>query len=819
MGRYKGWLLACAALAAMLEAGLANAQSVDWQQRLRELEQRAAPPLQTAQAEAMEQHDFSIAAQPLASALNAFGRQANLQVTVDLSMLAGLTAQPVAGRMSAREALQRLLAGTGLVGQFAGDRTVLLARVEGDALQLGPVRVEGTLTTQNAIDSPPGFVATHSAVATKTDTPLLETPQSISVITRDEIRVRNAQSDAQLLLYTPGVWAQPFGGDQNQLNPFYYIRGFQSAFGGSYVDGLVSPVNYRYEPFDLERVDVFRGPTSTLYGQSDPGGMINRISKRPTEEFQGELQLQGGTYDRFQGAADIGGPIDPERHLLYRVVGLVRNADAPFDYDFDQKAPDERKFVAPSFTINPWDDTSFTVLGSYLDDEIGQEQVVQDANGNLTHISLTQPGYGVVDFQQELIGYELRHRFSDAIELRQNLRYAHMNMDYLGFYQAGIDPATQTVQRWLDGFYEERNDLTVDTQLEGAFETGPVAHRVLVGVDYQHLRDWVAFTFGLAPDLSLVDPDYDLPIGTADPYVQERYLNENVGVYLQEQAKLFDQWVLTLGGRHDWARGTVEDELYGTPRQEQTESEFTYRAGLTYLTDFGLAPYVSYATSFFPTGGADINGTPFKPTTGEQFEVGLKYEPNGFNGFFTLAAYDLTKQNVLTADPVNPNFRVQTGEVRSRGIEVEGVVSLAEGLDLTASYSFNDAEVTKDNPDDTGFSAEGKRPVLTPAHLASAWLDYTFQEGPLRGLLIGGGARYVSSSYADPANTIRNDNYTLFDATIAYDFGALYAPLRGAAVAVNAVNLFDKDYSTCFTAFDCRWGAGRTVLATLSYRW
>src|SRR5262249_17928345 len=206
--------------------------------------------------------DFDIPAQPLSGALRAFGQQSDLQVTADAALVQGLSGSRVQGRMSPRAALRALLAGTGLGAEISNDRTVLLTKNPEGAVRLDPIGVEGAAEPQNALQSPQGFVATQSSIATKTDTPLLETPQSISVVTRDEMDIRNAQSDAQVLLYTPGVWAQPFAGDQNQSNPFYYIRGFSSAFGGSYVDGLVSPVNYRYEPFGLERVDIFRGPTS-----------------------------------------------------------------------------------------------------------------------------------------------------------------------------------------------------------------------------------------------------------------------------------------------------------------------------------------------------------------------------------------------------------------------------------------------------------------------------------------------------------------------------------------------------------------------------
>jgi iron complex outermembrane recepter protein len=220
-----------------------------------------------------------------------------------------------------------------------------------------------------------------------------------------------------------------------------------------------------------------------------------------------------------------------------------------------------------------------------------------------------------------------------------------------------------------------------------------------------------------------------------------------------------------------------------------------------------------------PTGGADFSGSPFKPTTGQQYEVGMKYQPKNFNAFFTLALFHLTKQNVTTPDPEHDNFSVQTGEIRSRGVELEAAVSLAEGLNLKAAYTYNDVEITKANPDLDGLSAKGKRPKTTPDSMASAWLDYTIQGGPLTGLGLGGGVRYVSPTFADDNNTLKNSSYTLFDAALRYDLGRLTPVLKGARLAVNGNNLFNKEYTTCFTLFDCKWGARRTVIGTLAYRW
>ncbi|MFZ1426591.1 MAG: TonB-dependent siderophore receptor [Geminicoccaceae bacterium] len=761
---------------------------------------------------------FAIPPQPLGSALTAFGQQAALRISADPSITAGLASPGVTGNLSPDQALQQLLGGSGLSARFANGGVIVERAVtlSGDgSIELDPIMVEEE-AVQNALTSPPGFVATQSSVATKTDTPVLEVPRSVSVITRDELDNRNVQSDPQALSYTPGLWAQPFGGAQNLNNPFYVIRGFQSAFGGSYVDGLVSSVNYHYEPFGIERYDVLRGPSSSLYGQADPGGLVNRTSKRPTRDFLGEVQLETGNYNRGQAAVDIGGPLNEQKTALVRVTALARNADAPIDYDFGVTAPDNRKFVAPTATFELGADTSLTLLGSFLDDRTGQESVVMFDTGDLTHVNL---GKNDFDYQHQQGGYELQHFVTDAIQLTQNFRFGHLDTRRFGYFQGAVDQETGTVERFLDGFEEERHDVAVDTNAQARAETGPFSHTLLFGADYQYLRDRVIFSSGEAASINFRDPDYDQPTGPYIPYLHQRATNNNFGLYFQDQITYDKSWILTLGGRQDWANGSVDDELQGITN-DQDDQDFTYRVGLTYLTDFGLAPYASYATSFLPTSGADAEGKPFKPTTGHQYEAGIKYRPSWFDGLFTVAVYDLTKENVITPDPENGPFATtQVGEIRSRGIELEGTASLTEGLNLTVAYAYNDAEVTEDNPDVEGVSREGNRPQLAPENLASAWLDYTFQSGPLKGLLLGTGGRYVGKTYADEANTFENDAYFLVDASVRYDFGNMYAPFSGASFMLSANNLFDKEYYTCFSLFDCNWGAGRTIYATLGFKW
>lgn len=769
---------------------------------------------------------FAVPAGSLSQALTLFGRQAGLQVTFLASAAAGKTSAGFSGTATQQEALARILSGTGLTYSFPNPTTVAIsapAAVPDSAGGRGGENQLDTIQVTASDDDTVGFVASRTLAGTKTNTPLIEVPQSISVVTRDELDVRAVQTDAEALTYTPGIYAQPFGGAQNQQNPYYIIRGFPSAQGGSYVDGLISYINYRYEPYAYSRYDVVRGPSSTLYGQSDPGGLVNRESKLPTEQAFGEIQLQAGNFQRLQGAIDMGGPLDANGNVLYRVTGLLRDANAPIYYDYGIAPPDERQFIAPALTLKLTENTTITLLGNYLNDKIGQENsFMWPQTRQLTHLSLLPADRGVWNQEQWALGYLLQHDFSPDLVFRQKLRYSHMTSSIRSGW--AWDVVGTEALMVIDGNDEWRNDLVMDNQIQYQFFTGDIQHTALVGLDFQNTSDRINFVDNWnAPPFNIVHPNYNEYYPPALPWQSALYTGTSLGLYAQDQIK-YKNWILTLGGRQDYVWGQANGfDLYSAdPVIDETSdnSNFSYRAGLTYVFDSGVAPYVSYTTSFLPQSGVDAFGAIMKPTTGEQWEAGVKYQPPGTNLMLTAAVFDLRKQNVPTpygSDPYGP--QVQDGEVTSRGIELQAVASI-NGWNINASYTYNDVVVTEANPDVPNSSlALGKHPRWVPDQMASFWADYTFSSGVLDGLNVGGGVRYVGTSYADALNLYPNEPYTLVDAVVRYDLGRAVAQWKGAQVALNATNLLGTEYVTCFSAVDCKWGAQRTVIGTLTYRW
>jgi iron complex outermembrane receptor protein len=780
--------------------------------------------------------DIDLPAQPLAESLNALAQQAGVQIAAPGELVAGKRAPALKARVAPQEALNRLLAGSGLAASWEGAGFVVRQAPAAPSsaspappaprapasedVQLPEMQVRGEPHRETAWGPVTGYVATRSATGTKTDTPLLETPQAVSVVTKDQMVEQGAMSVPQALRYTSGVIAEQRGVNTAPLE-YLFGRGFQLE---TYLDGLKQPpVTFRFtvpsmDTYALERAEVLHGPASLLYGQGFPGGIVNLVSKRPTPTPFREVFFQAGSYDRFEGGFDVGGPLDPDGKYLYRLTGLGLTTNTQIDFDSQ-----ERLFLAPAFTWRPRSDTSLTLLGNVkYDPQAGaynllpREAVFDNPVGTLKpSFNAGDPHFDRHHQTSYAIGYIFDHRFDEIFSVYQGLRYTRNDNYIRGLFSSFLEPDNRTLERFAFFQDEATKVFTVDTRGQAKFKTGPVGHTVVLGVDYQRMdnRDDGAFDFSAAvPPIDLFDPDHNQRYPVPDTTIREKSRVEQVGVYLQDQLRWWN-FSLIVGARHDWAWDRFRDLLEGTVTT-QSDSAFTWRAGLSYLFDCGLAPYFSYATSFQPTADSDFDGNPFKPTTGEQYELGVKFQPRGINAFITLAAFDLTQNNVLTADQDHPGFSVQTGQVRSKGIELEGHANLTNNLNLILAYTYLHQRVTKSNEDNLHRRVDG-----IPTHAASGWLDYTFRFGFLNGLNLGAGVRFVGNSAGDGTNTFEVPPYTLVDLAVRYDLAGLHPVLKGAQAAVNVSNLLDEHYVASCTGGFCAFGLQRNVLGTLTYRW
>ena len=674
------------------------------------------------------------------------------------------------------------------------------------------ILIEADQQFETATSPVEGFVATQSGTATKTDTPLSETPRSVSVVGTDEIDARQDQTVMDALKYSAGVQPDQFGYDTRY--DWFKVRGFSQQDTGLYRDGLQlrssGYASFRQEAYGAERIELLRGPTSVMYGQNSPGGLVNVVTKRPHADMVNEVTLQGGSFEHKQGAFDVGGKAVEDGSVLYRLTGLVQDSGTQTDM-----VDDDRIYIAPSVK---WanDDTSLTILTHYQHDKTGSANnwlptvgsIYAAPNGAIpVDVFTGEPAFEGYERIQTSFGYEFSHDFTNDVTFRQNARYAFVDVDYKTVYGNGwSDVNAGTLKRSVLRTDQNAHAITVDNQLETRFDTGTVNHTLLTGIDYQHyIYDRYA-AFGSASDLDVYNPTYGGTIGSLSTWYDDDITLRQLGLYAQDQIDFDDNWTLTLGGRQDWSDEKKYNNASNGAESSKNDHAFSGQAGLVYKTDFGLVPYISYSESFNPI--ASEGSQSFDPETGQQMEIGAKYEPQSFNGLLTAALYDLRRQNVTTTDPDDSARKVQTGEVRSRGLELEGTIEPFAGLVAKAAYSYNDAEITKDNDGD-----QGNTPLGVPEHTASLWADYTLQTGVMKGFGFNGGVRYLGAQYGDDANTFAIPSTTLFDAGIHYE-------IDGYLLALNATNLADERWvSTCSGSNACYYGQGRTILATVKYRW
>lgn len=758
-----------------------------------------------------------IGEQPLAQALNDLARQARLELMVQPALVAGKTAPAVSGRLTPRQALDRLLAGSGLAATVDGNVFVVTAApAASETVSLPTVTVRAVADQETATSGGNGYVARRSASGSKTDTPIIETPQSISVVTKQQLEDQKPRSIPEALNYAPGV----FTGLVGSSNRYDYValRGFKdSSVDSTLLDGLRmlsdqgSYTSMQVDPYFLERIDVVRGPASVLYGRASPGGLVALTSMAPQFQPYREVQLTAGNRDRREAAVDLSGPIDNNGVAAFRLTALARSLDSQFN-----TVKEERQAIASSLAIHPSSDTRLLLQAYLQDDPEGSyhsgvpadASLHADHNGRLIsrHFFDGDPSVEKYQRKQRFLGYQFEHAFNDAWTFRQNFRHVSADTTLRQIYGYGWASADE-LTRYYAGADESTSGNTVDNQLEGRFQTGALKHTLLTGLDHQKRHVTGSWQSGSALPINVLAPSYGAPglSGvTSDPI--DRQL-EQTGLYLQNQTAL-DRWRLTLGGRMDWAKASNRMGT-GDPAR-WSGSRFTKRAGVVYLFDNGVAPYVSYSDGFNPSLRNDQQGNNLQPAETDQVEAGIRYQPKGSNTLLSAAVYDLSQKNVATR-PVGASYFEPTGKVRARGLELEARSQLSSKVSVLTSYTFTDMKFVESSD---GFT--GNTPYQAPRHMASIWGDWNF----LPGYTMGAGARYVGSSWVDNANSLKVAPYTLVDLMLRIDLAQLSPSLRGANLRLSVNNLFDKTYvASCLSQQYCYWGDARSVTATVAYRW
>lgn len=791
-------------------------------------------PLHAASSGDMETVNFLIRPQSLANALTAFGTQSGWQVSVPNELLVGLKSSGVQARQSPTSALATLLAESGLTYQITGPRSVIVTKKSGNStIKLGPVRVggqyKGPSDPQSAYGPGVGFVATRSASATRTDTPMIEIPKSIYVVTREQMDDLQPQTITEALRYTPGIVSSTaLSSTPNLSNSHdFYQRGFQS---DTFVDGLMTGSTPSVvEPFFMDRVEALSGPSSVMYGQALPGGIVNTVLKRPTDYQRYEANVGFGNYGRYEGQIDASGPLNKQKTLLYRIVGVGETQDTQQHFQKYQRLAGQGDL---EWKID--DKTSVTLIGQYsyspslpTGGQVPRYGSLERASfGKLSpYAYYGDPGF-YDSWDKNYMGEVLlHHEFNKELQFNSTVRYENDIDTSCHFLINGVNIQTLQISRIASCMStHDSYSILMTSNLSYKLHTGPVEQNFLVGVDYrdQSSLGTNSYSFSGVPSISIVSPSYkkynfnDFAAQSQNSTYKYNYGYWQEGIYFQDQIS-WKRVHVTLAGRQDW---NGYGDVFTRP--------FTWNAGINYVFDFGLAPYFAYSTSFMPQVGQIYNNQVLRqadPLNGGQWEAGLKYQIPYLQSFFTAAYYDVKENNVLINDPEFPDYNLEIGQQRVRGVELSGHANLAQGLNLIANYTYSHDINSKTNLTSTDInnqtvSLQGKMPTGMPTQTMSIFTDYHFPDRLAPGLSINFGIRYQNHTWGDQANSFRVPAYVLFDAGLNYNVGKTFKPLKGLTFRLSMTNIANSTYvASCGSKTWCSYGEKGRVFGLIGYRW
>jgi iron complex outermembrane receptor protein len=626
------------------------------------------------------------------------------------------------------------------------------------------------------------YFVPDASIGTGLETPLLDIPQSVQVIPEQLLQDRNVTELERALETVPGVSSTGQRGT-SAFGPGILIRGFEVR-ESIFRDGIPYTSLAPIDTSDIERIEVLKGPASVLFGQGEPGGSINLVSKKPLADPYYAADISIGSFDSYRADIDLSGPIDTEKTVKYRLNVSYENYGSFRDF-----VGGERWVVSPILSWNITPQTTWNIYGQYVTNrETIDEGIVAIGTGiaDVPRSRFLNEEFGNFEQDQFLLGYSLRHEFNDNLLFRHALQYLQYNpIRYSPLFDS-FDEETGILNRfeyYAGGSYQR---FFTNAELVGTFNTGSIKHQVLFGLEYRNNTETPEFQFSnfFAP-IDIFNPIY-----TNTPYLiaPEFFRNDQVkrfALYLQDQVDLLPNLKLLAGFRYDYVNQFRTTQSLDEPRNEfsQTDNQISPRVGIIYQPIPTVSLYASYTTSFAPSFAARLNAddSTFDPETGEQFEVGIKADLTDTISL-TFSAFDIKKQNIAVTDPNNPLFSIQTGEQTSRGIELFLSGEVLPGWNIVAGYSYLDAFVSQDTTD-----IVDNRLDNVPANQFSLWTTYEIQEGSLKGLGFGLGLFYVDQRQGDLDNTFFLPSYFRTDA-------ALFYRQENWQVQLNVENLFDVEY-------------------------
>ncbi|BCA56561.1 Ferrichrome-iron receptor [Nitrospira sp. KM1] len=812
-----------------------------------------ASPTQPVQSD--QTFAFEIPSQPLPSALDAFIKVTNWQVGYGSDLAQGVVSPGVTGQYPPGEALTRILDGTGLTYRSINGDTVTLERTNTSAASAAAAVGVGAMAAAEGMSSggagsqskpvkvpeifvkdvrerendTKSYVAEEASTATRTDTPIRDVPQSIQVITRKVIEEQRTFRLADSLQNIAGIVT-----DRNTqgLNDAFLIRGFSVT--NIYRNGLIDPsnINNATDNYNVQRLEVLKGPASVLYGQGDPGGIVNLVTKKPLADPYYSANVMIGSYNFYRTELDATGPLNASKTVLYRINFAGQKAESFVDY-----VKRDLIAVSPAITWLIGAKTTLTVEADYLKRQnpdygglpaLGT--VLPNINGALPRNRNTTLGEKErYERTQTRVGYDLTHQFNNDWAIRNAYRYTIFEENQLlSAFPTGLLPDQRTLTRagiegGSTGSIWHRHFHNMFTNVTGHFPLLGMDHRLLMGFELrQDKTDPTQGVFRTAPNLDLFAPSYGQGLGEQTFAFFSKSDSKMAGAYLQDLIELLPNLKFLGGVRFDY----VHQSINPTPSSQLTSDDTAVspRLGLVYQPIEPVSLYTSWTRGFLPNTADTLNpsGQLFKPERSTQYEVGIKTFFLDNRVSTTLAWYHLTRENLLTPDPtLGPlGYSLQTGEQRSQGIELDVTASLTSGWNVIASYAYTDAEVTKDNDP----SLLHKRLGFVPYNKATLWSTYYFQEGLLQGFGVGGGVfGYTSRNASIFGPELNIPGFVRVDAALYYNHNLpvenwLHA--KQVNLAVNFRNLFDQGYIE--SAFNSTtrlfYGEPRTVLATLGLK-
>lgn len=610
--------------------------------------------------------------------------------------------------------------------------------------------------------------------------PLMETPQNIQLISSDLLQAQSVSRLDDALRNVAGV----MGGGYYASYDYFRIRGFDAS-GYIYLDGMRvdTYVDVLSELSGLEQIQVVKGPASALYGQGALGGLVNFVSKRPTDKSFLNIDASYGSYDSYELSLD--GNLPVSSNAGGRLVALMRHT-GNFVKD---AAGDNRIYLAPSFSWRIDDDTALTLLASYQHDRmniampltaLGTIEPSQFGTypRNINTSNLGNTNRSTANRTQ--LGYQFDHRINSIFSFSNRLRYSINDKDWDNvLYTSSLSSDGRYLSRYPYDYEGFGGMLSTDTSLSADFDTGPLKHHVMVGTDYYSSRDHshsrqIDYS---DPDsymvLDLYNPVYHQPLTKYATYASSTERSHDIGAYLQDHVVYGP---LTLTGSVRW------DEAYdNSDGTRRTDVAITPRLGATYAVLPNNVLFASYSESFLPQSGTTFAGEMLKPETGRQWETGIKSSLMDGRIDLTASLYYLTRNNVSTSDPGHAFYYLQSGKQRSRGFELDSRFQIQENWQAILTYAYTEAVVVKDND-----APKGDQLRNVPLNSIGAWSRYAF-DGMLKGVAVSGGVYHYSSSAGDVPNSFRLPDYTLADAALSYTYGP-------GEIQLSVKNLFNERY-------------------------